>query len=58
MAKKIQMNEPKVGKVRRSVRVGQEEYMKIEQDMMLAGVGEEDEFIKCVVDWKGLPLQL
>ena len=41
------MNEPKLGKVCRSKRFGQEEYTKSEQDAMLAEAGEEHEFIKC-----------
>ena len=45
LVKKIQMNEPKVGKVWRSATVGREEYLKLEQDAMLAEAGEEDDFI-------------
>ena len=56
MLKQIQMNDAKVGKVGRSVRRGQEEYMKPEQDAMLAGAGEEDEFIKCFDDITGKEL--
>ena len=52
-------DEPTVGKVRRSVRVGQEEYLKPEQDAMLAEASEEDGFIKCFDDITGkeLPCQ-
>ena len=53
LVKKIQMNETKVGKVWRSVTVGQEEYLKPEQDAMLAEAGEEDGFIKCFDDITG-----
>ena len=56
LVKKFQMNEPKVGKVGRSVRVGQEECLKPEQDVMLAEVGEEYEFIKCFDDITGKEL--
>ena len=57
--KKIQMYDPKVGKVWRMFRFGQEEHEKPEQDAMLAGAGEEDEFIKCFDDiiGKELPWQ-
>ena len=41
------MVDPKVGK---SVRLGQEEYLKAEQDAMLTESGEEDEFIRCYDD--------
>ena len=43
----------------RLVRVGQEEYLNLEQDAMVAEAGEEDEFIKCCDDITGkeLPLQ-
>ena len=44
------MNDPKVGKVGKVVRLGQETYKKPEQDAMLAGAGEEDEFIRCFDD--------
>ena len=37
------MNEPKVGGVARSVRFGQEEYMKPEQDAILTEADEENE---------------
>ena len=59
LAKKIEMNEPEVEKFGRSVRFGQEECMKPEQDAMLAGDGEEDELIKCFNDITGeeLPWQ-
>ena len=43
LVRKIQMNELKSW---RSVRFGQEEYMKPEQDAMLAEADEEDGFIK------------
>ena len=39
------MNDPKVRKLRKSVRFGQEEYTKLEQYAMLAGAGEEEKFI-------------
>ena len=38
------------------VKFGQEKYTKIEQDAMLAGAGEEDEFIKCFNDIAGKEL--
>ena len=41
------MNDPKVGKVCKSVRLGQNEYTKLEQDAMLTEAREEDEFFKC-----------
>ena len=50
------MNDPKVGNVGRSVRVGQEEYLKPEQDTMLAEAGEEDGFTKCFDDVTGKEL--
>ena len=56
LVKKIQMNEPKVGKVGRSARFGQEEYMKLEEDAMLAEAGEEENFIKCFDDITGKEL--
>ena len=42
LVRRIQMNDPKFGKVWRSIRFGQEECMKLEQCDMLAGAGEED----------------
>ena len=61
LVKKIQMSESRVGTVGRSVRCGQEEYMKHEQEAMLAEAGEEDGFIKirqvlCRHHWKGAAL--
>ena len=50
------MNDPNVGKVWKSVRVGQEVYTKLEEDAMLAGAGEEDDFIKCFDDITGKEL--
>ena len=50
------MNELRVRKVGRSVRFGQDEYMKLEQDAMLAGAGEEVEFKKCFYDITGKEL--
>ena len=50
------MNEPKVGKVGESVRFGQVEHTKLEQDAMLAEAGEEDELIKCFDDITGREL--
>ena len=41
------MNDPKVGKVCKSVRLGQNEYTKLEQDAMLTEPREEDAFFKC-----------
>ena len=37
LVKKIPMTDPKVGKVWKSARFVQEEYIKLEQDAMLAG---------------------
>ena len=51
--KKIPMDNPKVGKVWKLVRFGEEKHKKPEQDAMLAGVGEEDDFIKCFDDITG-----
>ena len=53
------MNDPKVGKVGKSVRYGQEECTKNEQDAMLTGAGEEDELIRCFdgITGKELPWQ-
>ena len=56
LVEKIQMNGRKVGKVGKSLRVGQEEYLKPEQDAMLVGAGEEDKFIKCFDDSTGKEL--
>ena len=56
LVKKIHMNEPTVGKVWRSVGVSQEEYLKPEQDAILAAAGEEDGFIKCLDDTTGKEL--
>ena len=39
-----------------SVRFGQEEYTKPDQDAMLAGAGEEDKFVKCFDDITGKEL--
>ena len=50
------MNEPEVGKVGRSVRVGQEEYLKLEEDALPAGATEEDKIIKCFGDIIGKEL--
>ena len=54
--KRIQTNDPKVGQVGKQVRFGQEECKKPEQDAMLAGAGEEDEFIRCFDDITGKEL--
>ena len=56
LVKRIQMNDSKVGQVRKSVRVGHQEYTNLEQDAMLAGAGEEDEYIKCFGDVTGKEL--
>ena len=58
--KKNQMGGPNVGKVWKSLRVGQVVYTKLEEDAMLAGAGEEDDFIKCFDDitWKGAALEV
>ena len=56
LVKKIQNNEPQVGKVGKSVRLGQEEYTGFEEDAMLAGAGEEDKIIKCFDDVTGKEL--
>ena len=56
LVKKNEMGDPKVGKAGKSVRFGQEECTKPEQDAMLAGAGEEDEFIKCFDDITGKEL--
>ena len=60
LVKKIQMNETTVGKVGRSARFGEEEYLKPEHDAMLAEAGEDNEFIKCFADiiGKELPWQV
>ena len=50
------MNDPKVGNVCKSVTFGQEEYTKLEQDAVLAGAGEEVNFIKCFDDVTGKEL--
>ena len=55
--KKIQMNDPKVGKVGKSVRFGQEEYTKTEEDAMVAGPGEQDKSSSALttsVEWSCL----
>ena len=49
VVKKIWMNDLRVRKVWRSVRFGPKEYVKLEQDAMLPGAGEE-EIIKCFDD--------
>ena len=56
LAKQIQMNDPKLGQVWKLLRFGQEKCKKPEQDPMLAGAGEEDEFIKCFDDITGAAL--
>ena len=56
VVKKIQTNDSKVGKVGRSARCDQEEYMKPEQDAMLAEAGDENEFINCFDDITGKEL--
>ena len=56
LVKRIQMNDSEVGQVRTSVRVGQQEYTNLEQDAILAGAGEEDEYIKCFGDVTGKEL--
>ena len=53
LVKKNLIGDPKVGKVGNTVRFGQVEYTKPEQDAMLAGAGEEDKFIKCSDDITG-----
>ena len=56
LVREIQMNDPRVAKVSRSVIFGPEEYVKHEQDAMLAGAGEEDELIKRFDDITGKEL--
>ena len=56
LVKHFQMNEPQGGKLGRSVRVGQEEYLKPEQYAMLAEADEEDELIKSFDDSTGKEL--
>ena len=46
----------KFWKVWKSIRFGQEEYNKLEQDSMLAEAGEEDKFLKCFDDITGKEL--
>ena len=53
LVKKVHVNESKGTRIVRSARFGQEECMKREQDAMLAEVGEESDFIKCVDDTIG-----
>ena len=56
LVKKNVIGDTKVGKVGNTVRFGQDEYTKPEQDAMLAGAGEEDKFIKCSDDITGKDL--
>ena len=56
LVKKIQVNDPKIGNVWKSVKIGQEEYKKPEQDAMPAGASEEDKIIKCFGDIIGKEL--
>ena len=50
------MNDPRVGKSKKSGRFAQEQYTKPQQDAMLAGAGEEGKFIKCFDDITGKEL--
>ena len=50
------MNVSKVRRIGRLPRFGQEECMDRKQDAMLAGAGEEDDFIKCFDDIIGKEL--
>ena len=52
----IQTNDPKVGKVWKLARFGQEEHKKSEHDAMLAGAREEEEVIRCYDDTSGKEL--
>ena len=56
VVEKIQKDEPKVGKVGRSARFGQEQNMKPGQDAIPAEAGEEHEFSKCFDDITGKKL--
>ena len=56
LVKKIQTNDPKVEKVWKLVRFCHEKCKKVKNDAMLAGAGEEDEFIKCFDDTTGKEL--
>ena len=56
LVKKIQMKDPKVEKVVKFVRFGQEKYKKPERDAMLAGAGEEDKLFKFFDDITGKEL--
>ena len=47
----------KDGNVWKLVRFGQEKCKKPEQDAMLAGAGDEDEFFKCFNDITGKELE-
>ena len=47
LVRKIEVGGRMVGKVWKLLRFGQDEHRKPEQDAMLAGADEEDEFSKC-----------
>ena len=56
LVKKIQMNDPTVGKAWKLEGFGQERCKKPEQEATLPGAGEEDGFIKCYDDTTGKEL--
>ena len=56
LVNRIEMGDPQVGKVGKSINFGREECTEPEQDAMLAGAGEEDTFIECFDDITGKEL--
>ena len=50
------MNDQKIGEVEKSVKCGQEECKKHEKNVMIAGVCDEDKFVKCLDDITGREL--
>ena len=50
LVEEVLMNDQKIGEVEKSVKCGQEECKKHEKNVMIAGVSDEDKFVKCLDD--------
>ena len=56
LVEEVLMNDQKIGEVEKSVKCGQEECKKHEKTVMIAGVSDEDKFVKCLDDITGREL--
>ena len=53
LVEEVLMNDQKNGVVEKSEKCGQEKCKKYEKNVMIAGVSEEDKFVKCLDDITG-----